>query len=67
MPLPKELARSETQTASFMVWTRITDSISYSDKRNAKFTYFNKCSLHKERMTRTLSVRKLNKMQIFGS
>ena len=33
MPLPRALTRSETQTDSSRIWTRVTDSISYNDKR----------------------------------
>ena len=37
MPFTKALARSETETASSMVWTRFTDSISYDDNRYANY------------------------------
>ena len=44
MPFPRVLTRSETQSASYSIWTRVVDSIEYYDNRNARilnvFTHF---------------------------
>ena len=35
MPFPRELSRSETQPASYKIWTWITDFISSDENRNS--------------------------------